>query len=354
MPAEITMPQLSDTMTEGTLVKWRKKEGDKVKSGEVIAEIETDKATMEMEAYESGTLAYIAVKEGEKVAVGTAIAVLATGKENAADVKRQLQGGPKSSALHSGAVAPPARTQTPKTKMQNTAASSAASAVAVVEAPTRGEIREPDEVGHHATREPATPVPPIPGGHGGNGHSRLKISPLAKRIATENSLDLGQISGSGPNGRIIQRDVLAFLERPATAIPTTSESAAAPTAHAPEVARPPRGQTVVIPLTKMRATIATRLQQAKQQIPHFYTTMDVDVEEVSNLRVRLNQQLESEKIRLSIGDFVAKAVAVTLIASSRPQLDISTAQQITRHGGGESGHGRRVARRPYRSGPPRR
>lgn len=322
MPAEITMPQLSDTMTEGTLVKWRKKEGEKIKSGEVIAEIETDKATMEMEAYESGTLAHIAVAEGQKVAVGTAIAILATGKESAAEVKKQLQAGTRSSApAPAKAAASAGKSVEPPPSPE--------SAVATLDAASSGEIHEPDEVGHHATREPATPVPPIPAAHAGNGHSRLKISPLARRIAIENSLDLAQISGSGPNGRIIQRDVMAFLERPATKRPSASQPAVAP---APEVARPPRGQTVVLPLTKMRATIATRLQQAKQQIPHFYTTIDVDVEEISNLRVRLNQQLESEKIRLSIGDFVAKAVAVAL--TRHPALNATfDGQQITRHGG---------------------
>ncbi len=325
MPAEITMPQLSDTMTEGTLVKWRKKEGEKVKSGEVIAEIETDKATMEMEAYESGTLAHIAVAEGEKVPVGTAIAVLATGKESPADVKKQLKGG---SAKTAAPVSAKAAASGGKSTERP-----AAGGVATIEAPSRGEIREPDESdGHYAAREPATPVPPIASSHGGNGHSRIKISPLAKRIATENSIDLAQITGSGPSGRIIQRDVLAFLESPAAAHPSAAEPTVTATAPAAEIARPPRGQTVVIPLTKMRATIATRLQQAKQQIPHFYTTMDVDVEEISNLRGRLNQQLESEKIRLSLGDFIAKAVAATLVR--HPALNATfDGQQITRHGG---------------------
>ncbi len=343
MPAEITMPQLSDTMTEGTLVKWLKKVGEKVKSGEVIAEIETDKSTMEMEAYESGTVAHLAVAEGGKVAVGTTIAVLATGKENPAEVRKQFEnsGGKaekpaqapaaKAAPAQPAATAAPARVTASKPHERAAAGGGSMSSeegnsvVATFVAASSGEVHEPDEVGHHATRQAPTAVPPIPA-QGGNGNGRVRISPLARRIASEHSLDLAKIPGSGPGGRIVQRDVMAFMERPA--VPAPAKGVERPAA----AERPAAGETIVIPLTKMRATIAARLQLSKRQIPHFYTTVDVDVEAISQLRTRLNQQLEVERVRLSLGDFVAKALAATLLR--HPELNATfDGTQITRYGG---------------------
>src|SRR5687767_998637 len=218
MPVEITMPQLSDTMSEGTVVKWLKREGDKVKAGEMIAEVETDKATMEMEAFEGGTLAHVVAQEGAKVAVGAPIAYLATGKENPADVKKQFAGGAGGGAK-SGAqteAAPKAQgaqreagaSRVPPPAQQS-------GAVATLEAASSSEIHEPDEVGHGATRERATAVPAVPS-HGRNGDGdgrRVIASPLAKRIAADKGVDLSQIEGSGPNGRIVKDDVLAAAER---------------------------------------------------------------------------------------------------------------------------------------------
>src|SRR4051812_14119912 len=181
MPAEITMPQLSDTMSEGTLVKWLKKEGEKIRAGEVIAEVETDKATMEMESFESGTLAHIIAKEGDKVPVGKAIALVATGKESASDVKQQAGGAPSSAPAST--PAPASKQATPDASAsRGTAANSTTTATAsssttkvpppapsphhgttaTLEGASRGEIHEPDDVGHGATRGPATAVPPIP------------------------------------------------------------------------------------------------------------------------------------------------------------------------------------------------
>src|SRR3954471_24703586 len=195
MPAEITMPQLSDTMSEGTLVKWLKKEGEKIKAGEVIAEVETDKATMEMESFESGTLAHIIAKEGDKVPVGKAIALVATGKESASDVKQQAGGAAPSAP----APAPPPKLGPSGPGAQSSTSAAASSSplpksvpppapsphhgtTATLEGASRGEIHEPDDVGHGATREPATPVPPIPGGNGRGGERRV-ASPLARRVA---------------------------------------------------------------------------------------------------------------------------------------------------------------------------
>jgi pyruvate dehydrogenase E2 component (dihydrolipoamide acetyltransferase) len=313
MSAEITMPQLSDTMTEGTVVKWLKKEGDRVKAGDIIAEVETDKATMEMEAFEAGTLAHIAVPEGQKVAVGATIAILATGKENPADLKKSSGSAAKKAAAPAAAAAPPS-------------SPASTTAVATLEQAARRELHEPGNVGHHAASyasPPAAAAGPIPhAGESSNG-GRIFASPLARRIAQDKGIDLSQLRGSGPEGRIVQRDVLAAAESPAPAPQPAAPSPAAP--------RPAAGAKTVIPLTKMRSVIALRLQQSKQTIPHFYEMVDVDVEAISQLRVRLNQQLEAEKIRLSLGDFVAKAVAAALLR--HPALNATfDGREITRHG----------------------
>jgi pyruvate dehydrogenase E2 component (dihydrolipoamide acetyltransferase) len=238
MPTEITMPQQSDTMTEGTVVAWRKKEGDKIKQGDIVAEIETDKAVMEMEAFEGGTIAALLVAEGQKVPVGSAIAVVATGKENPADVKKNYAGKtPKTAGAASGPE--PKKSVEPVKQIAAAGASAGAPAqtggtVGTIDEATRGEIREPENVGHGATRSPAHAVPPVPshGNGNGNGHGdRIVASPLARRIAADKKIDLQQIRGTGPNGRIIQQDVLAFTEQaPAPA----AERSAAPSGSEPQ------------------------------------------------------------------------------------------------------------------------
>lgn len=320
MPIEITMPQQSDTMTEGTLVKWLKKEGDKVKANEIIAEIETDKATMEMEAFEGGTLAVILVKEGEKAAVGSPIAVLATPKEDPAQVKQQYASGAVASSK--SAVRNP----------QSAIGSSAKSgATATIESPNTAEMHEPDEVGHHATREPSHPVPPLP--HSGNGNDdRVFATPVARRVAAEMKINLAHVKGTGPGGRITQQDVLNFT--PGAPSAEVAASPRRPVAEsAPLPARITSGQTEKIQLTKMRAAIATALQRSKQNVPHFYETIDIDVEELTKLRERMNAKLEKEKIRLSIGDFVTRAVAAAL--KRHPILNATfdaAKNEITRYG----------------------
>ena len=316
MPTEITMPQQSDTMTEGTIVKWRKKEGDKINEGDVVAEIETDKAVMEMEAFEGGTLAAILAPEGQKVAVGQPIAVLATGKENPDQVKKQYAAGSRAGGakpaepapaiaqkVSAAAAAQPAAVASPRT-----------SAVATLEEASRGEIREPADIGHGATRSPAVAVPAVPRSDG-NGHGeRVFASPLARRIAADKGVDLHALRGSGPGGRIVQKDVLEFTAK----------------APAPGAVAPSRG-TQVIPLTKIRAAIAAALLRSKQTIPHFYETIDIDVEDLSALRARLNEQLKAENIKLSLADFISKAVCVALLRHPAVNSTFDGAN-ITRHG----------------------
>jgi pyruvate dehydrogenase E2 component (dihydrolipoamide acetyltransferase) len=278
----------------------------------------------------------VLVAEGQKVPVGAAIAVLATGKENAAEVKKQYQSGAKAQG------AAPVQTAS---KPAATAASAGASAsgnvatagggVATLEAASNSEIREPENVGHGATRSPAQAVPPIPsrgdgngngngnGGGSGNGNgNRVVATPLARRIAADKGIDLHELQGSGPNGRIVQADVLAFQ-------PQSAPTPGAERSAAPAPARTP-GPTEVIPLNKMRSAIAAALQRSKQQIPHFYETIDVDVEELSAMRVRVNEQLEKQKVKLSLADFIARAVCVAL--QRNPAVNATfDGTQITRH-----------------------
>ncbi len=298
MPAEITMPQLSDTMTEGTIVSWLKNEGDAVKSGEPIVEIETDKATMEYEAPESGVLALLAGKAGEKIAVGGLIAVVATKGEDAKDVKKQFASGATKNASEATSAKAPAPSESSRP-----APARKAEAPATMEAASSSEIHEPDEVGHGATRERATAVPTV---RRGNGDDRLKASPLARRIAADKGVDLAQVQGSGPGGRVVKADVEDFIaeggngrsvsDKPAPSLPPVLLS----------------GEKNVIPMTKMRTAIAAALQRSKQQIPHFYETIDIDIEQLTQLRERINRQLEKQKVRLSIADFINKAVATAL------------------------------------------
>ncbi len=326
MPTEITMPQLSDTMSEGTVVKWMKREGDAVKSGDKIAEIETDKAVMEQEAFDDGTLAVIVAPEGTKVAVGQPIGVLAVGKETVADVKATYGGEvPAQAPVGQPTAAVAAAAAAPATFGSNGPVATLASA-------SNSEIHEPADVGHGATRERPTAVPPIANT---NLPGRLHVSPLAKRIAADKKIDLSLVKGTGPGGRIVQADVLAFTPPPAAAVsaPVVEQKpdVTPDRKPAPAPARMSRGEKQVVPLTKMRLTIARALQASKQTIPHFYEAVDVDVEALSALRVRLNASLEAEKVRLSIGDLISKAVAVALLKHPAVNAHFSEkANEITR------------------------
>jgi pyruvate dehydrogenase E2 component (dihydrolipoamide acetyltransferase) len=296
-------------MIEGTVVKWRKKEGEKIKAGEIVAEIETDKAVMESEAFEAGTMAAVLVAEGLKVPVGTVLAVLATGKEDPAEIKKKYAGGAKPAPAVQAAAqpsAPPA--QRPAMAAASSGGGRAAShggSTITLEGAVMGEVHEPDEMGHGATREPATAVPAVKAS--GNG-DRTFASPLARRIAADKGVDVAQINGTGPGGRVVQRDVLEYAAKP------KAPAAAVATAPAtPAIQRVDRGQSQTIPLNKMRSAIGAALQRSKQQIPHFYTTVEVDVEELMAIRVRVNKLLESQGVKLSLNDFVSKAVSSALL-----------------------------------------
>src|SRR3989440_2304396 len=316
MPVEITMPQLSDTMTEGTVVKWLKKEGDKVNTNEVIAEIETDKATMEMEAFEGGTLAHIAAPEGTKVAVGQPIAVLATSKENPAELKKQFAGGKPAAKPQAAPVIQ---------KVSATPVSTPSFARASTD-----EMREPDHSqAHGATREQISTEPHQEEAPD-DGH--LRVSPLARKIAKDRGIDLSRIKGSGPGGRIVKEDVLNAAPYPTE--PQQVEARALQPQQLPVPVMPhrmPAGATEVVPLSKLRQVIATRLQHSKQTVPHFYESVDIDVDELTKLRARLNDQLKNQNIKLSLGDLIAKAIATALVEHSTLNAHFN-GTEITRFG----------------------
>jgi pyruvate dehydrogenase E2 component (dihydrolipoamide acetyltransferase) len=340
MPIEITMPQQSDTMTEGTVVKWLKKEGEAVKAGEMVAEIETDKAVMEMESFEAGTLAAVVAKEGQKVPVGGVIGVLAKKGEDVGEIKKKYAGGAKGAAAPSAKPQVAAGSGARAPAVQQTAGRvgsqpAPATQIGQMEAMNTAELKEPDEMGHGATREKAQPVPALPAHGGGNGEGdRNRVSPIARRIAQEKGVDLSQVQGSGPGGRVVQRDVMEFIEQGGGGGRIATTQATGGASHAaPLPARVASGQAEKVPLSKMRQAIATALQRSKQNVPHFYETIDIDVEELTKLRERLNARLEKEKIRLSIGDFVTQAVASAL--KRHPALNATfdaQANEVTRHG----------------------
>jgi pyruvate dehydrogenase E2 component (dihydrolipoamide acetyltransferase) len=196
---------------------------------------------------------------------------------------------------------------------------------------SHSEVHEPDGVGHGATRERAHPYPPLKP-HGGNGDSRIKASPLARRIAADKGIDLSQVEASGPNGRIVQADVLAYQPKAApTSEPQAEEAKPLAVSAVPAlIGRVTSGAKEIIPLTKIRGVIAQRLQASKQNIPHFYETIDIDVEDLSKLRERLNKQLEREKVRLSLGDLVAKGIAMALVEN--PTLNSTfNGKEVTRY-----------------------
>ena len=274
MPIAIKMPALSPTMEEGTLSRWLVKVGDKVSSGDIMAEIETDKATMEFEAVDEGTIVSIDVAEGsEGVKVGTVIATIAGEDEDAST------------------PAPAAKAAEPAPK---------AAAPAATPAPVAA---------------PAVVAAPAPKG------DRVIASPLAKRIAADKGVDLAGVKGSGPNGRIVRADVEGA--RPAAAAPAAAApvAAAAPasTPAVPDFGIPYEAQK----LNNVRKTIARRLTEAKQTIPHIYLTVDIQLDALLKLRSQLNKALEAQGVKLSVNDLIIKALAKALVQV--PKCNVSFA-----------------------------
>ena len=273
------MPKMGDAMEEGTLVKWLKSEGDEVSEGDPIAEIETDKVTLELEAEDSGTLAQLIADEGQDIPVGEAIAFIAGEGE---DVPERAAGGGAEEAEEEGGEGE-------------------------AQAQTATETEAPEEEGGEEAAAQAD----------GRTDGHFRASPIVRRLAQENNLDLSRIEGSGPAGRIIERDVRAAMES-GTAQKTDGKAeveapereAAPQVAAAPEPTRAP-GTELVEP-SRMRRVIGERMTQSKQQVPHYYATVEVEMNDLLALRKQLNEQLEEQGIKLSINDFVMKAVALAL------------------------------------------
>ena len=306
MSIEIKMPALSPTMEEGTLAKWLVKEGDTVKSGDIMAEIETDKATMEFEAVDEGVIAKILVSEGsDNVKVGTVIAILAEEGEDASSVQA------------------PSKSETP------------APANPMPTDPT-----DPNKTGSEAkpaerTLEQAEDHgKPADSGKPASNGGRAIASPLARRIASQKGLDLSALTGSGPNGRIVKADVEnAQPGQAKAAAPAASTSAPAETAAA-AAAAPKPAQVPDIPheaskLSNMRKTIARRLTESKQQVPHIYLTVDIRLDALLKLRGELNAGLESRGVKLSVNDMLIKALGVSLMAVPKCNVMFTPDQLIS-------------------------
>jgi pyruvate dehydrogenase E2 component (dihydrolipoamide acetyltransferase) len=275
MPISITMPRLSDTMEQGTVVKWHVNTGDTVSAGDVIADIETDKATMELESFDDGIVAALAVEEGQSIAVGRPIIVLAEDGESVEDAAKDISAG----------AAPAATAQ------QNGSDSAAPSATAVAEPPASS-----------------------------SSNDRIFVSPLARKIASENSIDLGAVVGTGPSGRITKKDVENAINNGTAAAPAAapiaSAQSAAPAAPMPApLPMPSPGaklESKTVPLNTMRTVIAKRLVESKTTIPHYQVTVSARMDSLNGLRAELNEQLAPQGVKLSVNDFIVRACALAM------------------------------------------
>ncbi|NBC19048.1 MAG: pyruvate dehydrogenase complex dihydrolipoamide acetyltransferase [Bacteroidetes bacterium] len=299
MAIAVEMPKMSDTMEEGVLVAWLAEEGDEVSAGDVIAQVETDKATMDLEVYDDGVLLKKVIDEGDAVPIGGLIAVLGDADEDPSDVLAEYQGGNgEAEEDEAEAAASEADAQ------QDAAAAPSGDGAPTVE-----------------------PTPPERTGTNG----RIKASPLARRLAEEHGIELASVDGSGPEGRIVKRDIEAAIERP----PAEKEEAAPPPAVAEEAAYQRPAEVAAVQeeqlyeterISQMRKTIARRLAQSKYTAPHFYLTIDLAMERAIAFRKQLNELAEQQdRAKVSYNDLVTKACAVAL--RQHPEVNASYLEQ---------------------------
>lgn len=280
--SEVTMPRLSDTMQEGTIARWLKKTGDEITKGDVLAEIETDKATMDLEAYEAGTLQQILVQEGETVPIGQAVALIGTGasiQEVALPAPAAARTGADGAGAYPSESLPKAETSTQSKRP------------AIVEGGERGAI---------------------------------KASPLARRMAEEHSIDLGQVQGTGPGGRIVRDDIEEYLEQraapssPAAPAPAFKPAAPPQAAKGPTVPATPAAplsappETEVVKLSRVQMLIARRLAESKQTIPHYYVSSEADMTDALAIRQTLNTSAGEDGVKVTVNDLIVKACALAL------------------------------------------
>jgi pyruvate dehydrogenase E2 component (dihydrolipoamide acetyltransferase) len=309
MSINVTMPRLSDTMEQGTVVRWHVKEGARIASGDVIADIETDKATMEMQAFDDGVIARLVIPEGRQVKVGETIAVIAQEGEDTS----AAAGAAVSSAA--AAIPASARGASAPATAPDTGASvrTTGSAVAAALRTSAGAHGVPREI-------VASVEAQEPGGH-------PRVSPVARRMAEAMGVDVASIRGSGPGGRVIKRDILHAAENRQAQVPAPAAADASSGARARDLvaaspttasggsapgALVPGAQSVEVPLTGMRQTIARRLVESKTTIPHYQVTMKFAMDAILELRAQLNAQLAPMDVRLSVNDFIVRACALAM------------------------------------------
>jgi pyruvate dehydrogenase E2 component (dihydrolipoamide acetyltransferase) len=294
--AEVTMPRLSDTMSEGAVGRWLKKPGDQVADGDIIAEIETDKATMELQAFESGTLQQILVPEGQTVPIGQTIAIIGDGPaaEQAAAPAAPEQQKAEASAPASGAQQAPAEEGSPETIARNTAEAKAE----VQQAPASPQPQD-------------APLASQSNGQAGDG--RIKASPLARRMADERGIDLRQVQGTGPGGRIIKENIESFQPSKDEGQKTKDEGApaAAPAAAPSGAPVAPAPNANAEPLGRMRRAIARAMNESKPGVPHIYVTVEIDMGAAMQLRKQINDS-GAAAVKISVNDLVVKAAAKAL------------------------------------------
>ena len=313
MSIDITMPRLSDTMQSGTINKWNVSEGDTVSAGDVVADIETDKAAMEMQVYDDGTIAKILVSEGEQVDVGTLIAVLAEEDEDPAEVAKSI--GSRAAA---------------KSEEQKNAPSGDDAEATNDESDAEEEMKtekksSPSRAAAEESSKQASSGGEGSGDSGGSGstgggaevavkesNGRLRVSPVARRLADDHGVDVTRLKGSGPSGRIIKRDVLEAVE--AGGAGEADSGQVDQTSPAPSMTKP-AGRTLQpgdVKLNNMRQTIARRLIESKTTIPHYQVTMSFNMDPLMELRSTLNEQLASQGVKLSVNDFLIRACALAI------------------------------------------
>jgi len=278
MAEVVNMPRLSDTMEEGTVAAWHKKIGDKVEEGDLLAEIETDKATMEFEAFQEGVLLHIGVEEGNTAPVDSILAILG---EEGEDISAILEGGGDTSSEES----------------------------------TAEESTSEDSKSEQAEESSANEAPAAPVSEDGG---RIKASPLARKLAEDKGVDLSQVKGSGEGGRIVKRDIDTFQPK--------AEKSAAPQVNMASAGAPAKGASYdELPVSQMRKTIARRLSESKFSAPHFYLTLDIDMDQAIEARKSINAVAET---KISFNDFVIKAAAVAL--KQHPTINSSWAGDTIR------------------------
>jgi pyruvate dehydrogenase E2 component (dihydrolipoyllysine-residue acetyltransferase) len=278
MAINITMPRLSDTMEQGTVVKWHVKAGDSVSTGDVIADIETDKATMELESFDDGVVAAIAIEEGKAINVGETIVVLAEDGESVEEAAASVSTSAPATAQNGGSD---------------------------IAAPSATAIAEPAAPAGSSESSPTTIT-----------NDRVFASPLARKIAQENNMSLATITGTGPSGRITKKDVEAVIKGGAGATlapaPTPAPAAAPAPMPAPLPAAGASLESRTVPLNTMRAIIAKRLVESKTTIPHYQVTMSARMDALNALRSELNEQLAPQGVKLSVNDFLVRACAIAM------------------------------------------